>query len=122
MIATRAILETAAKRRRPGYLEAALQLGTPIAPDTYRFGPEALAKLAAYRAAPEVMRGPGLGTRLQRGIHAVLDAVPMPAKTRAAIKSCGGCAQRRAALDRAFPGAPAARPFTVAPPPAQSSP
>lgn len=47
---------------------------------------------------------PGLGTRLQAGIHAALDVLPMPAATRAAIKSCGGCAKRREALDRAFPG------------------
>jgi hypothetical protein len=49
---------------------------------------------------------PGLGTRLQKNIHAVLDVLPMPDATRNAIKSCGGCAQRRDVLDRAFPGKP----------------
>jgi len=69
---------------------------------------------AACSACPLPKRGwgpygkcaTGLGTRLQLGIHAVLDVLPMPDATRNAIKSCGGCAQRRDALDRAFPGEP----------------
>lgn len=41
-----------------------------------------------------------LGDRVQRVIHAGLDAVPMPAKVRQRIKDCGSCAKRREFLNR----------------------
>ncbi len=48
-----------------------------------------------------VAKGRGLGDRVQTVIHAGLDITPMPAKTRAKIKSCGGCAKRKAMLNKA---------------------
>lgn len=36
----------------------------------------------------------GLGTKIKRAIHAVLDAVPLPVKARRALKGCPGCTQR----------------------------
>jgi hypothetical protein len=42
----------------------------------------------------------GLGTMVQKVIHAGLNVTPMPAATRTAIKGCGGCKRRRDALNR----------------------
>ncbi len=52
------------------------------------------------RAQREARRR-GLGDRVQTVIHAGLDITPMPAKTRAKIKQCGGCAKRKAMLNSA---------------------
>jgi len=43
----------------------------------------------------------GIGDRVQRVIHAGLDALPIGDKTRNAIKKCGGCAKRKAMLNKA---------------------
>lgn len=43
----------------------------------------------------------GLGERVQKVIHAGLDAIPMNPATRNAIKQCGGCAKRKAMLNQA---------------------
>lgn len=51
-------------------------------------------------AAEREARRRGLGDRVQTVIHAGLDAVPMPAKTRAKIKSCAGCAKRVKAINK----------------------
>lgn len=42
----------------------------------------------------------GLGTMVQKVIHAGLDITPMPNATRTAIKQCGGCARRRDYLNQ----------------------
>lgn len=46
----------------------------------------------------------GLGSQIQSVIHSALDATPMPAKMRHAIKGCRSCRQRKDALNRIFPG------------------
>jgi hypothetical protein len=46
----------------------------------------------------------GLGTRLQRVIHHTLDILPIPERTRTAIKNCPGCNRRVARLDRLTTG------------------
>lgn len=43
----------------------------------------------------------GLGTKIQRVIHVAVDASPLPAKTKAAIKGCGGCGRRAQAINTA---------------------
>lgn len=45
----------------------------------------------------------GAGGLAKTVIHMGLDVIPMPEKMREAIKNCGGCAQRAAAMDRAIP-------------------
>lgn len=42
------------------------------------------------------------GTALKKAIAKVVDAAPLPAKVKQAIKSCGGCAGRAAAMDKAY--------------------
>jgi hypothetical protein len=49
-------------------------------------------------------RQSGLGSQIQSVIHSALDATPMPAKMRHAIKGCRSCRQRKDALNRIFPG------------------
>jgi hypothetical protein len=53
------------------------------------------------RHASGIAGKPGLGTKLKHAIHAGLDATPMPAKMRQAIKGCAGCGKRAKAIDRA---------------------
>jgi len=60
------------------------------------------------RTAPSAVLVPpnktlGAGGLAKKVIHLGLDAIPMPQKMRTAIKNCGGCAQRAAAMDRAIP-------------------
>jgi hypothetical protein len=43
----------------------------------------------------------GLGTKLQTGIHAVVDASSLPDGVKKAIKGCAGCGRRAKAIDRA---------------------
>jgi hypothetical protein len=49
----------------------------------------------------DVVKGSGLGDRVQTVIHAGLDALPMNPATRNAIKSCGGCKKRKEMLNKA---------------------
>ncbi len=43
----------------------------------------------------------GPGTRLQKFIHRVVDASPLPETAKKAIKGCGGCARRAERLNSA---------------------
>lgn len=50
---------------------------------------------------PNGIRSPlGLGTMVQKIIHAGLNITPMPEATRTAIKGCSSCRKRRNALNR----------------------
>lgn len=42
-----------------------------------------------------------IGDQVQSIIHGAIDALPLPAKTKRRIKQCGGCNNRRLALNRA---------------------
>ncbi len=46
-------------------------------------------------------KGDGLGTRLKTVIAKIVDAAPIPAKTKRAIKACSGCGRRAARIDQA---------------------
>lgn len=43
----------------------------------------------------------GLGTKIQSAIHAGVDALPLSAETKHAVKGCAGCGRRAAAINRA---------------------
>jgi hypothetical protein len=43
----------------------------------------------------------GLGTKLQQVIHKAVEAAPLPDRAKAAIKGCGGCGRRAAAINSA---------------------
>lgn len=45
----------------------------------------------------------GAGTALAAVIHAGVDALPIPEGIKVRIKTCGGCARRRAVLDALAP-------------------
>lgn len=42
------------------------------------------------------------GTRLKHAIHAVVEALPFSAKTKQAIKDCGGCLKREGDINAAY--------------------
>ncbi len=44
---------------------------------------------------------PQLGDATKYIIHRAIDAAPLPARARRALKSCGGCQKRAEALNRA---------------------
>jgi hypothetical protein len=52
-------------------------------------------------AAERAARKKGLGDHVQSAIHAGLDASPISAATRKAIKGCAGCQKRVGWLNRA---------------------
>lgn len=43
----------------------------------------------------------GMGTKIQKVIHAAVDALPLHPQTKKAIIGCGGCARRAAAINMA---------------------
>ena len=97
MIFTGSALRAAAQNRLPGYLEAALSMGTPLGNDQYDFTPDQMAQLAKYR------KPIGLGDAVKAVIHAGLDMLPMPETTRTKVKGCAGCAKRAARLNAMMP-------------------
>jgi hypothetical protein len=97
MIFALSTLRSTAERRLPGYLEAALSLGTPVGQDRYEFTSEQMAALAKYR------KPFGLGDIVKSAIHAGVNALPLAEATKSKIKGCSACAKRAARLNAVIP-------------------
>lgn len=49
---------------------------------------------------PALMFPRQAGTKLRQALHGVMDALPLPAQAKRAIKGCPGCGRRAEKLDR----------------------
>lgn len=93
-------LAARAKSRGAGYAAAILAVSTPLGSGSYSVPADAAAEVAAQ------FKGIGLGTAVQKIIHAGVNLAPIPKSAKAMIKQCSSCGKRVLRMNRAVPRLP----------------